>query len=195
MPDRSGPQGFSVCRDPRTRLISALVAERVAANEPVATQLVNKYFSSVVPLGRYSPSRSSCSFKDRAGMTVCPCCHQQSQQLPLQRAAETDELPRGLQIRRANGNYLRSISAAVQWVLEQVRLLRLILVTLVGTANISGPMMGSSCWGSVLLKLCAAARICGSQQQSLVHEAESVLSRSRLMCASRQQPTQSSGML
>ena len=74
-------QTFSVCRDPRTRLIHALVAEGVAASGPAATQLVDKYFSSVTPLGSYRPT--CCTFKDMAGMTVCPCRHQQLQQWQL----------------------------------------------------------------------------------------------------------------
>ena len=85
MPVRSGPQDFSVCRDPRTRLISALVAEGVATNGPAATQLVDKYFSSVTPLGSYSPT--SCNFRDMAGMLVCPCHHCQLQQLPPKHSA------------------------------------------------------------------------------------------------------------
>ena len=82
MPFRSGLQDSSVCR---TKLITALEARGVAVNASAAGQLVDKYFSSVELFG--SHKQKELSFKDMAGNNVCPCRHQQVQQLPLKHAA------------------------------------------------------------------------------------------------------------
>ena len=122
MPFRNSPQGVTVCRDPRTKLIRKLEAAGVAANAPAAIQLVDKYFSCVEYEGSYN--RWKLRVKDMAGKMVCPCRHSQLQQLGRLMICLVT-----LQPRLANGKGVRYISSAVEWVLEQVRLIHVTLLS------------------------------------------------------------------